>query len=268
MRTFDLSSIWRSQAVDDDLTSFCQSLMILMNDLIKKYSKSDDYGEYSKKEELWQAISDCDEIEEFMSTDDAQKILAKYTVSIDAAKKRSAKKKSCKPVDFSHVAAQAKIYSNGEQFYSALKHECQFYLDDTHMRRLEAIISAMQSTEDIPPEYVEFESNLTRKLQQVQPTVFDRIASKDDDIIPRTLQFIMQKYNNAIENDLDVKSEFIDIADYGARKGVRYSSIYREIGTTLHSGNPPSIKQLMYARYYVEMGLHHKRLVSISNRQQ
>ena len=33
--------------------------------LIKKYSESDDYGEYSKKEELWKRISSSKEIKEF-----------------------------------------------------------------------------------------------------------------------------------------------------------------------------------------------------------
>ena len=48
--------------------------MILVNDLIKKYSASEDYNEYSKKPELWESIRNSKEMIEFMCSD--------FTVSI------------------------------------------------------------------------------------------------------------------------------------------------------------------------------------------
>lgn len=77
-KAFDMSIIWRQEGLEDDLGRFLYNLMYLMNDLIKQYSLSDDYGEYSKKPELWENIQKCKEIEMFMSTHDSTKILDKY----------------------------------------------------------------------------------------------------------------------------------------------------------------------------------------------
>lgn len=79
---FNLTKIWKQEGLEDDLTEYFRALMILMNDLIKKYSGSDDYGEYSKKKELWDDISCCTEIKQFMANDISRKILMKYTILI------------------------------------------------------------------------------------------------------------------------------------------------------------------------------------------
>ena len=50
-----------------------------MNDLIKKYSESDDFGEFSKKPELWVAIKHCSEIQAFYSDSENASVLAKYS---------------------------------------------------------------------------------------------------------------------------------------------------------------------------------------------
>lgn len=80
-RQLDLLGIWRNEDLKDDLGEYLKKLMLLINDLIKKYSASEDFGEYSKKQELWDAIKDCPEIRSFLDTDDSRKILEKYTVS-------------------------------------------------------------------------------------------------------------------------------------------------------------------------------------------
>ncbi len=78
-KTFDMSKIWRYEGLEDDLGQFLKNLMYLMNDLIKQYSLSDDYGEYSKREELWKSIKKCKEITTYMSSLNSIKILEKYT---------------------------------------------------------------------------------------------------------------------------------------------------------------------------------------------
>lgn len=75
---FDLKRIWKTQNLEDDLRDYLESLMLLMNGLIKRYSQSDDLNEYSKKEELWNAIKSCKEIQEFTSSQDSAKVLDKY----------------------------------------------------------------------------------------------------------------------------------------------------------------------------------------------
>lgn len=76
---FKMSRIWKYEGIEKDLESFLYELMVLINNLIKKYSLSDDLGEYSKKVELWNAIKNSDEIKIFMSKEKSLKILKKYT---------------------------------------------------------------------------------------------------------------------------------------------------------------------------------------------
>jgi hypothetical protein len=75
---FNMERIWKSEGIDDDLRVFLHSLMLLVNKLIKKYSMSDDFGEYSKKQQLWDDISTSKEVIKFMKSADSVKILKKY----------------------------------------------------------------------------------------------------------------------------------------------------------------------------------------------
>ncbi len=77
---FNLSLIWKNGGLQEDLEEYSKSLLILVNNLVKKYSASEDYGEYAKKEELWSSIKKSVELEEFMSTFASKSILEKYTI--------------------------------------------------------------------------------------------------------------------------------------------------------------------------------------------
>ena len=76
---FDLGAVWKGEDIDGDLAEFFQRLMLLMNDLIKKYSLSDDYGEYSKKPELWAAIKSSSEILSFQRDPQNSEVLERWT---------------------------------------------------------------------------------------------------------------------------------------------------------------------------------------------
>ena len=78
---FDLNKIWKSEGLENDIAFYLKELMELMNELIKTYAVSDDYGEYSKKFELWNSIINSDEIKDFMKSSNSLKILKKYTIS-------------------------------------------------------------------------------------------------------------------------------------------------------------------------------------------
>jgi len=86
-KQFDLSKIWKKEKLEDDLVTFFTELMELMNGLIKKYSESDDYGEYAKNKKLWEDISASKEIEKFMTSKIAQQILSKYSIPVREKKK-------------------------------------------------------------------------------------------------------------------------------------------------------------------------------------
>lgn len=78
---FDLSKIWMKEGIDEELSIYLVDLLKLVNDLIKKYSLSEDYGEYSKRKELWDMIIKSPEIKEFMETKNSKKIFEKYCIN-------------------------------------------------------------------------------------------------------------------------------------------------------------------------------------------
>jgi len=77
--SFDLGAIWKAQDIGDELAELFARLMLLMNDLIKKYSLSDDYGEYSKKPELWSSIKSSPEVHSFENNPQNSAVIKKYT---------------------------------------------------------------------------------------------------------------------------------------------------------------------------------------------
>jgi len=79
--TFDLAKLWAKEGLEDDLKIYLKELMILVNELIKKYAKSDDLGEYSKKKEMWDDIYNSHEIKDFLNSDNSAKIFNKYSIS-------------------------------------------------------------------------------------------------------------------------------------------------------------------------------------------
>ncbi len=80
-KEFNMSKVWKEEGLEDIFIDFLLELMILINDLIKKYAESDDYGEYSKKSELWESIRNSLEIKEFMLKRHNIDILDKYIIS-------------------------------------------------------------------------------------------------------------------------------------------------------------------------------------------
>ncbi|MEI8646627.1 AIPR family protein [Pseudoalteromonas sp. Hal056] len=73
---FSLEVIWKQEALNVEFKKYLKQLLVLMNDLIKIYSLSDDYGEFSKKEELWEVIKSSSELNEFMNSDLSIKMLS------------------------------------------------------------------------------------------------------------------------------------------------------------------------------------------------
>lgn len=72
---FALDKLWKQEVIKDDLQTMLFKLLSLMNDLIKQYSLSDDCGEYSKKPELWTAIRNSRELNDFYMSDDFRHII-------------------------------------------------------------------------------------------------------------------------------------------------------------------------------------------------
>jgi hypothetical protein len=111
-KTFDLQS-YGIRKSRDDLVVYLKLLMILINDLIKKYAKSDDLGEYT--EERIRTIFQLKEIAEFLQSNNS---CYKYLISIQYPKELEKKLKSkskVKEVDFKLLNDYINIHSKKQR---------------------------------------------------------------------------------------------------------------------------------------------------------
>ncbi|MGR5294717.1 AIPR family protein [Vibrio mediterranei] len=71
-----LDNIWKQEDLSADFKDYLKYLLHLVNDLIKSYALSEDFGEYSKKEELWVKIKSSPELLRFLDTPYSKKMLS------------------------------------------------------------------------------------------------------------------------------------------------------------------------------------------------
>jgi hypothetical protein len=243
--SFDLLKIWLSEKLEDDLEEYLTQLMELTNELIKKYSDSDDYGEYSKKEELWKRISTSAEIANFTSTEATLRIINKYGISKDELKNRKGTSGSVTNVDFKNLIDSVLIHSNGVNYYKAIQSKVDF-LSESDERKLAGIIHSIIQKKDIESNLIQFESDLTNKLRIESPNIFDSVE-RENNLLYETLDYIISHYNKSINQKEDVKVEFQKLEAIATSKQVKYASIFDQIGKGLSEGSSPTINQLYYA---------------------
>ena len=234
---------------EDDITTFFKDLLLLMNDLIKKYSKSEDFGEYSKKIELWQSIINSDEVHKFISSDTSAKILEKYSNSKKDIDKKS--KSKIKDVDFKLLNNYIKIHSKTPEFYKKLNSLLWDVLTDNERNKLSNIAALIQQRDDLTPDLVSFEENIITKIRIKQPEIFDKIQYQTNEVLEETFNYIVKKYNSAIDKSENIITVFEKAGTIAKHKGIKYDSVFSEIGKTLNDGFSPTTKQIYYASYYV-----------------
>lgn len=243
-RQFDLSRIWKREKLEDDLVTFFTELMKLMNDLIKKYSESDDYGEYAKNRKLWDDISNSNEIESLMSSEKGREILKKYTISV---KERT--KEEDNEVDFERLQMNIEVLSKGADFYNELNTRCSD-LSDSQKNKIDTIVSSLIKLEDLNKELLLFERDLMSEIRKKQPEVFDQINTPYNYLLESTLKFIILKYNQAIEKGIELQDYFKAIEQRTADLENKYASIFNKIAIELTKGNAPTVKDIHFASNY------------------
>jgi hypothetical protein len=248
--TFDFSKIWLKDGLEEDLKIYLKDLMILLNDLIKIYSKSDDLGEYSKKKELWDDIISSNEIMNFMSSENSTLIFNKYSIAKKDFEKKLKSKRN--EVDFKTVKENIEIHMKTDEFYSKLNLLLWDDLSENEMNKLSNIITKIKEKKNIESELINFENSFISNIRANKPHIFDEIKIQEKQILNTTYNNILKIYNNAIEQNLDIVSEFYKIENIARAKNVKFYSVFSEIGKILNLGDVIEIKHIYSASYYYE----------------
>ena len=243
--SFDLLKIWLNEALEDDFEAYLTQLLKLVNELIKKYSESDDFGEYSKKQELWDRISTSKEIKAFTNTEDTEKIIKKYGISKAELIKRKGLSNNTEEVNFKNLSDNVLIHSNGINYYKSIQSKNDL-LTGKEVRSLSGLVHAISNKKDMDDDLVSVESSLTNKLRVKEPVFFDSIG-REESLLYITLDFVIKHYNKCINEKNNVLLEFQKIEAIAKAKQIKYASVFDEIGKNLVKGTPPTIKQLHYA---------------------
>jgi hypothetical protein len=247
-KRFDLTRIWKNEKVDDDLIAFFTELMELMNTLIKKYSESDDFGEYSKNKKLWDSISSSTEIKTFMSTKSSNKIIEKYVIFYNDKKHHQSNE-----VDFEKIMINTEILARGIDFYSQILNNYT-NISDFQKKKLDVIISSIIKLEDLSEENLRIEKNIIEEIRKKTPEFFDQLDTSYNYQIESVLKLIILKYNQAIEKNIDLKDFFNSFVKKTANVNSKYESIFNRIALELSKGISPSIKDIHIASSYLNVG--------------
>ena len=249
---YNLSQLWLDEQLSKPLSDYLFELMTLMNDLIKKYAKSDDLGEYSKKEELWKTISESKEIISFMGSLNTSKIFSKYIISKKEIEKKNKAKSKVKEIDFQLLIDNINVHSKTSKFYEQIENIIWRELSETEKRRITLITDKIKLSIDIDNSLIEFEKILIRKIRTTFPDVFENISSEINQSLNNTFDFILSTYNTAQDKSENILSRFQAVGELAKGSGAKYDSVFEAIGKDMTALKSPSIKQLVKASHYVK----------------
>lgn len=250
-RQFDLLKIWKCEKPEEDLQAFFRELMKLMNKLIRQYGKSDDLGEYAKKEELWNAIADSVELKEFMVKRENKLLIEKYLISAEEQKRREKEASQEKMLDFEPLSYAAEMFDRGREFYIELINTNYFEFTEGQLFKLREILSAIQQNKMIEPLHIQFEQQLLKKILLEAPEIMPE--DKGGDLMKKTVHFIIRRYNAAVNAEIEPEAEFLALQKMAKQRGVLFYSVFSEIGRNLQNKILPTMLQVIQASEYVKI---------------
>ncbi len=243
---FGFNKIWINEGLDLDLADYFYSLMKLMNSLIKKYAPSDDPSDYAKRQELWENISKCDEIDTFMKSQNTKKIISKYTITSEEYKKRLLKAAKSTEVDFKLIQDNISIHAKGINFYNKLLNSFRNF-NHSEKECMSHIISSIYKRNDIDSKYIDFEREMINKIITQDPNILDNIEYKNDNVLHDTLDYIIELYNDSINTQEDVVKTFNKILEKAKSENFKDYSIWGKIGELLSKGESPKLYNIIQA---------------------
>lgn len=244
---FNLGKIWTDQGLSENLEEVFRRLMMLMNDLIKKYSDSDDFGEYSKKKELWQKIINSVELSTYMDNESIKSAIGSYIMSDEEVKVMQAQE-SVKDIDFSLLHGTLDILDIGDEYFRSLKQRVE--LTDIERRKLDTIIKNFVKPKVLKKPSIDFHQYLITKFRQVDPDWLTEITQKRSYRYLDTLNNILGIYYSALNEGLSLKNEYQIISVKARQKKVAYSSAFDTIGDKLTSNESPEVDDIVNASNY------------------
>jgi hypothetical protein len=243
---FDFAKIWTKESLEPDFAEYMHSLMKLMNTLIKTYSTSDDPSENSKTRELWERISGSDELRRFLEKGDTEKNMRQYAITKEEYKKRLLKMARTAEVDFKYIQDNASIHANGLPFYKKIATAFTGFTQK-EKESLDRIIIAIHKQCDIEQQYIDAEADLINKVLVRAPEMFDEVFIDPDNVLLKTLDYIIDSYNNSVNSQEDVKSVFDTIQQDARTKNIKDYTAWGNIGDRLTKGEAPGMADLVAA---------------------
>jgi hypothetical protein len=246
---FNFTKIWIEQKVSEQFEVWARDLMILMNDLIKKYSHSDNVEDGTKRKEVWDRIRKSPELELFFELPSTKKNLGLY-------ERDNITLKSTKEVDFSDLVLKVEILDNGRNFYKKVKSEIvdkfELGLSQKYSRIVESLY-LKNKTVFVPQEIRISDAKLLKEMLIYlnNKYSFESIEESEVGGLSYSLKRIIEVYNDCLLEGKDLVSEFSKYAELSEKKRVLYASAaLRKVGASLKKSVLPSIEDIHYISNY------------------
>ncbi len=246
---FNFTKIWIEQKLSEDFEIWARHLMILMNDLIKKYSQSDNVEDGTKRKEVWDRIRKSSELVEFFDLSYTKEILRSY-------ERDNKTLKSTKELDFSDLVLKVEILDNGSDFYKKVKNEIVDKFELGLSQKYSRIVDSLyvKNKEVLAPQEIRLSDAKLLKEMLIYLSnkySFKSIEESEKGGLSISLRRIIEVYNDCLSERKDLVSEFSKYAELSEKKGVLYApAVLRKVGANLKKSVLPSIEDVQYISNY------------------
>jgi hypothetical protein len=247
---FNFTKIWKEQRINKNFEIWGRDLMVLINDLIKKYPFSDNIEDGTKRKEQWDKIKSSVELKDFFNSPNSILVLNEY-------KKTEKNKRQIKEVDFSELYTKIEVLNNGYEFYENLKN----LIINTEIKNKDKVIRVINKLfikhgDEYKPQEISYgDASFLYELLISLNNNYNLNKQKVDygENYVFCLNKIIEIYNNCINQSSDIVSEFTKFAEIAEIKNVKYApSVLRKIGKSLKVGEPPSISDIYISSSYFQ----------------
>ena len=174
------------------------------------------------------------------------KILSKFSISKEDYKKRLLKIAKISEVNFKLIQDNVSIHANGFKFYETLLKKFQKFTH-TDKERLKSIIESVYKHQDIEPKFIDYERELIDKIIVESPELFDQTDTDHDNFLYDTVDLIINRYNQAINNQENVIEAFEKIQLEAKSRGLKNYSVWKAIADSLIKGEAPKMAEIIAA---------------------